>query len=161
MIGFTYLEELIEMLARNGVGTGPDLGGGKGAQLELGHDAEVAAATLEGPEEIGVLSGGGLGDGAVGKDDLVLDDVVGGPTMLVAVEVDTTSQEETGDTDGGETTASNGEVVGLQEAEDVTPAVGGADAQDALVGVEFEGGQVGHDHQDPVVDVVGTLVFGV
>lgn len=155
--GFTNLEELIQMLARDGVGTGPDLGRGEGAQLELGHDAEVAAAALEGPEEVGVLGGGGLGDGAVGEDDLVLDDVVRRPAVLVAVEVDAAAQEEAGDADGRETAAGDGQVVRLQEAEDVAPAVGGADAQDALVGVELQGGQVGHDHQDAVVDAVGTL----
>ena len=45
-------------------------------QVEARHDAEVVAAAAEGAPEIGVLVGVGVDDGAVGEDDLVVEDVV-------------------------------------------------------------------------------------
>jgi hypothetical protein len=141
----------------DGVDASKDLIGGEGVELELGDDAVVAAAALESPEELGVRAGGGVLDGAIRKDNLVLNDVVGGPAVLVAVEVDTAGKEETGDTDGGETASSASQVELAEVAEDFAPVVAGTNPDVLLLFVDLERSQVGHDEQRAVVDAVGAL----
>jgi len=60
---------------------------------------------------------------AVRKHDLVVDHVVGSPADFVAVEVDTSGQEQTGDSDGADAATGDGEAVGFEVFVDVGPAV--------------------------------------
>ena len=49
--------------------------------VEACDDAEVVGAALEGTVEVGIFTVVGIGDGAVGKHNLVLQDVVGGEAV--------------------------------------------------------------------------------
>lgn len=51
-------------------------------ELELRHDAEVAAAAADTPEQVGVLPLAGLHHAAVGQDHLGGDEVVAGQAIL-------------------------------------------------------------------------------
>jgi hypothetical protein len=51
-------------------------------ELELGDDAEVAAAAADAPEQVGVLVLAGPYHPAVGEDDLSRDEVVAGQAEL-------------------------------------------------------------------------------
>jgi hypothetical protein len=53
---------------------------------------------------------------------LIVDDGVAAETDLIAVKVDAAGQQQTGDSDGGETAARDGEAVGFQPGVDVAPA---------------------------------------
>lgn len=50
----TYSQEAINILSRNSVSTSPDLARLDRLDIEAGDQTEVAATTLQGPEEIGV-----------------------------------------------------------------------------------------------------------
>jgi hypothetical protein len=76
---------------------------------------------------------------------------------LVALEVDAAGQEETGDTDGGETAAGAGQVVLGEVGEDLAPVVAGSDPDVLVLLVDLECRQVGHDEERTIVDVVGAL----
>lgn len=75
-------------------------------QVKASDQAEIAAATLQGPEQIWVGVLVGLDDRAVGKYDLVVDDGVGAEANLVTVEVDATGKKETWNTDRPEAATS-------------------------------------------------------
>lgn len=60
---------------------------------------------------------------AVREHNLIVDHAVGSPADFVAVEVDTTSQEQAGDTNGADAAAGDGEAVGFEVFVDVGPAV--------------------------------------
>lgn len=129
----TYSKEILQVILGNTVDTSPDLGRCEGAQSEAGDNTKVAATTLQSPEEVGVLRVVGSDNSAVGEDNLVLEDIVSRPTVLVAVEVDTSSEKKAGHTDGRETTTSHGQVILGQILIHGTPAESRSQSQGALV----------------------------
>lgn len=129
----TYSKESIEVLLGNTVDSSPNLGRSKSAQSEAGDNTKVAATSLQGPEEVGVLRVAGSDNGTVGEDDLVLEDIVSRPTVLVAVEVDTTGEEKARHTDGRETATGDGQVVLGKVLVHGTPAESRSQCQGALV----------------------------
>lgn len=98
------------MLRRNSIDASPDLARREGLDIKASDNAEVAAATLQGPEEIGVGGLIGVDNAASGQDNLVVDDTVRSPSDLVAVVADTSSQEKTWYANGSETATGNGQV---------------------------------------------------
>ena len=52
-------------------------------------DAKVVTTTLQHSKEIGVLLGVRVDDRSIGKDDLEIDNIAGGPTILRAEETQT------------------------------------------------------------------------
>ena len=71
-----------------------------GAELERGDDAEVAAGTADGPEEIFVFGGARPVELAVGGDDVDREQVVYRQPMLPAYMTDPAVQRESGDARG-------------------------------------------------------------
>jgi hypothetical protein len=109
-------------LGLHGVGTGPDLGRLDGLDVEAGHNAKVAATSLQSPEQIRVGILACVHNGTIGQNNLIVDDSVATEADLVAVEVDTTSKEQTRNTNGAETATRNSEVVGGEVRVDLTPS---------------------------------------
>lgn len=118
----SYLEEVINVLLRHGVRTCPDKRRFDRLDVEARHQTKVAATTLERPEQVRVAGLVDFDNGAVGQNNLVVDDRVAAPADLVTIEVDAAGQEQTGDTDRRETAAGDSEAVGLEVRVDLAPA---------------------------------------
>lgn len=113
---------MVYIFRGHSVATSPDLGRLDNLQIKASDKTEVAAASLQGPEQIGVARLVGLYDGTVGQDDLVVDDGVAGPANLVTIEVDASGQKQSGDTDGAQTATWRGEVIIGEVSVDVLPS---------------------------------------
>lgn len=110
------------MFLRNRVHSTPDLRRLDRLDVEPGDDAKVAAATLQSPEQIRVLVLVGLDQRAISKYDFVVDHAVTGKSNLVAVEADSSGQQQTRHTHGADTTSRNGQTVRGQVFVDFGPA---------------------------------------
>jgi hypothetical protein len=66
------------------------------AELEVHHDAEVAAAAPNSPEELGVLVGAGGEELAVGRDDVDREELVDGEPVLAHDPADPAPEGEPG-----------------------------------------------------------------
>ena len=119
----SYSQELVNVLGRHGVRTSPNLARLDSLQIESSNDSKVATSALQSPEQVLVARLVGLDDGAIGEDNLVVDNGVTAEADLVAVEVDTASEEQSRDTDGAKATTSGGKVELLQIGVDIAPAV--------------------------------------
>ena len=73
--------------------------------LELGDDAEVAAAAANGPEQVRVLGRAGSTDLAVGGDDLDRAQVVAGHAVAAHQPAETAAERQTGDAGRGDRAA--------------------------------------------------------
>lgn len=104
----TYRQELIDVLSRHRVSTSPDLARLDSLQVEPGDDAEVTAPTLQGPEQIRMALLVSFHNGAIGKDNLVVDNGITTEANLVTVEVDTASEEQSRHTDRAKTATGSG-----------------------------------------------------
>lgn len=102
--------------------TSPDLGRLDSLDVEAGHNAKVAATSLQSPEQIRVASLVCVHNRAIGQNDLIVNDAVASEADLVAVEVDTASKKQTGHTNGAETTTWNSQVVVGEVRVDVAPS---------------------------------------
>lgn len=130
-----------------------------GLQGELGDDSEVAAATLESPEELSVCSVVGDDLGAISENHVVTENVVHGEAILVKKIADTTDQGEAGDTNCLETTANGVLSVGCQFLVDIHPLVARSNFNVVIVGVDFASVQSIQGEKDTVVDRVGSGVL--
>jgi hypothetical protein len=119
---FSYSQELVDVLGGHGMSTGPDLGRLDGLQIKPGDDTKVAASTLQSPEQIRVAGLVGFNNRAIGQNNLVVNNGITTEADLVAVEVDTTSQEQSRNTDGTETATSCGKSEPLQVCVDIGPS---------------------------------------
>lgn len=119
----TNSKELVHVLGLHGVGTGPDHGRLDGLDVEAGHNAKVAAASLQSPEQIRVGRLVCVHNSAIGQNNLIVDYSIATEADLVAVEVDTTRKEQTRHTNRAETTTRNGEVVLGEPGVDLTPSI--------------------------------------
>src|SRR5262245_49326520 len=68
-----------------------------GAVEERGDDAEIAAATAQAPEEIGVALGARGDDCAHGRDDLGGEEIVAGEAVFAHQPADAAAEREAGD----------------------------------------------------------------
>lgn len=118
----TYSQELVNVLSRDGVRTGPDLARLNSLQIKSSDNAKVAASALQSPEQIRVAGLVGLDNRAIGEDDLVVDNGVTAEADLVAVEVDTASEEQSRYADGSETATGSGKIKLLQVGVDISPS---------------------------------------
>lgn len=91
------------------------------------HDADVALAAAQGPEEFGVLGGVGLVEGAVGGDDLEGADVVGCEAVCPAQEREAAADRVADDAGAGARTGQGGQAVGRGCVQDVAPPCAGCD----------------------------------
>ena len=62
------------------------------AELEVRHDAEIAAAAADGPEQVGVLVGGSAYSLAAGSDDVRRDEIVDGQSVLARQPAETAAE---------------------------------------------------------------------
>ncbi len=90
-------------------------------QLELGDDAEVAAAAAQRPVEVGVLVGAGAHAAAVGEHDAGRDEVVDGHPVAAALVGDPAAEREAGDAGLRHHAAGRREAEGRRHAVDVGP----------------------------------------
>ena len=90
-------------------------------ELERGHDAEVAAAAAQAPEQLGVLVLAGVHELAVGGDDVGGEQVVAGQAELAHQPADAAAEREPGDPGGGHEPAGDGEPEGLRLVVEVRP----------------------------------------
>ena len=90
-------------------------------ERERGHDPEVAAASTEPPEQVGVLVRVGDHDAAVGGHDLGLDQVVSCQAAAPLDPAAAAAQRQSGDAGGREPTAGHGETVLLRRLIELAP----------------------------------------
>ena len=109
---------------RAGVDLGPDR---MQRQLERRHDPEVAAASAQTPEEVGVLVLARMQEPAVGGDDVGADEVVAGKAVLPHQPADAAAEREARDAGGRDEPAGGGEAELLRLVVDVAPDGAGAD----------------------------------
>ena len=95
------------------------------AELERGHDAEVAAAP-DAPEQFGVFSLAGRHELAVSRDQLDREQVVDGQAIFAAQMPQAAAQRQPAHTGGRDVTS------GCRQAEDLRLAVHSADGRAAL-----------------------------
>lgn len=139
----------------------PHLVGWDGGHGELGDDAEVVGAALEGNKEVGVAGLAGGDNAAVGKDDLIGDDVIAGEATAGSEEGVTAAEQKTGDTNIALTATGNGTLVLDQLRVDIPPA--GARADIGSLGSSIVGGGVEEAKidGDAAGNVVGASPVGV
>ena len=77
----------------------PDLADGERLERVLGDDAELVAAALECPEEVGVGGAVGVGDGAVGEDQLHIEQSVDCEAVLVGEETEAAAEDVSSNAD--------------------------------------------------------------
>lgn len=118
----TNSKELVHVFGLHGVGTGPDLRRLDGLDVEAGHNAKVTATSLQSPEQIRVGILVCVHNGAIGQNNLIVDDSVATEADLVAVEVDTASKEQTRNTNRAKTTTRNGDIVLGEICIDLAPS---------------------------------------
>ena len=127
---------------RGGVGTGEEDAAGDQRldrdQLDLQrrHDAEVALATADGPEQLGLVVRADPAQPAVGGDDLDGADVVGREAVLAAQRAHAAAEGVADDADVGRRAAQPGETELGGGLEDPDPLHAGLDAGDAALRVD-------------------------
>ena len=84
--------------------------------LEARHDAEVAAAAPQGPEQVGVLRRVGRQEAAVGRDDAGRAEGVAAEPVLAPQPAHPAAQRQPGDARLGDDAHRGGEAVGLRRA---------------------------------------------
>ena len=102
-------------------GEGHDRAERVSVELEMGHDAEVSAATSEGPEQVRVVFGGRHMDRAVGTDDRRRAEAVDGEPVLAPHPTLPASEGEAADARLGHDAAGHDEAERLRFAVDVSP----------------------------------------
>src|SRR5262245_63446936 len=75
-------------------------------ELERGHDAEIAAAAPQRPEQVRVLSSAHVQELAVGRDDVSREQIVDGQSELARGPAEAAAQREAGDAGRSEERAS-------------------------------------------------------
>jgi hypothetical protein len=110
-------------------------------ELERGHDAEVAAAAPQRPQQVGVLVRAGAHQLSVGGHELGGEQVVAGEPVLALEPARAAAQREPGHAGRGDAASGGGELVGLAGAVDVGPGRTAADAGDSPRGVDLDGVQ--------------------
>jgi hypothetical protein len=91
------------------------------AEDERRHDAEVAAAAAEGPEEVGILVGAGGDALAAGQHDVGRQRVVDRQPVLARQVAVAAAEREAADPGGGDDAADRREPVLVRGAIDVAP----------------------------------------
>ena len=94
-------------------------------ELERGDDAEVAAATAQPPEQLGVAVGARAHEPAVGGDDVGAHEVVAGQALLAHEPADAAAEGEARDAGRRDEPAGGGEPEGLRLGVEVLPQQAG------------------------------------
>lgn len=136
-----------------------DVGNGVRLERELGDKSKVVGASLECPEELGVV--GFVGDNlcAIAEDDVVAQNIVHGESILVDEVVEAANQGQSGYTNGLESAADGVETIFVEGIVHIDPAVSRADLNRRFVGVDSGRVQEAERDQDTAIDVVGAGVL--
>ena len=122
------------------------------AELERGRDPEVPAASVEGPEELGVLV---LARGhlpSVRRDEVDRDEAVAGETELPLEPAGAAAQGQARHAGRRHAPAGGAEPMRLGGPVEVTPGGPAADGRGAGIGIDRHGIDVPHVHDETVVD---------
>ena len=128
---------------------GPD---GVQRELDRGHDAEVAAAAAQRPEQLGMLVGGRADLVAAGGDELDGEDVVAGEAVLALEPAGAAAEREARDAGARHAAADGREPVRLGGGVELAPGQAGAGAHDAALGVDGDLAEAADVDDDAVVD---------
>lgn len=120
----TYRKEAVDILSRHSPSASPHLTRRNGLHVKAGDQTEVAATSLQGPEQVRVVLGVGLDNSTIGQNNLVVNDRSASKANLVTVEVDTSGEKQTGNTDGAETATCGSQVVLTEVGINILPSVG-------------------------------------
>ena len=131
--------------------TGEDLTDRVGLEQETGDYAEVAAATAQAPEQVGMAGRTGRHQPAVGEDDVRLEQVVDGQAVLARQVPHAATEGESGDTGRRDDAEGYGETVGMGGVVDVAGGAAGGDAHGAVLDVHADPAHPGQVDHQPVV----------
>ena len=107
-------------------------------ELERRHHTEVATATAQGPEQIGLGAGRDLMHGSVGRDDGGAEQVVDRHAKPTRQPAEATAEREAGHPGGGVDAERRGQAMGLRLAVKIGEQRAGADACAALLSVDAD-----------------------
>ena len=107
-------------------------------ELERGHDAEVAAAALEAPEQLGVLVGARAHDAAVGGHDLGGQEVLARRSERPLEPARAAAEGQPGDARVRHAPAGHGEPVRLGGGVELRPGQAGAEAAGTGRGIDLD-----------------------
>ena len=130
---------------------GVDLGDRVQLHLERRHDAEVAAAPAQRPEELGLVLVVDAPELPVGRDQLDREDAVRREPVLAGVPADAAAERVARDADVGRRAVQRGEAELRGARHDVLPLRPRADARDAPLDVDLDAAQLVGAEQDHVV----------
>ncbi len=133
---------------------GEDLGAqGVEVELERGHHAEVAAAALDRPKQIGVLRRAGRHQLPLGVDHVGRAEVVSGQPVLPAEPAEPAAQRQPGHAGGGVDPGGGGQSEGLGLVVQVPEGHAGVDPSPAAVGIDVDRAHPRQiDHHAPIAD---------
>ena len=109
------------------------------AEHELGHDAEVAATTPEGPEEVIVLCPRGAPDGPIGGHDLDLLEIVDGPAEAPTQVPEPAPESEACHACRRHESEGDRQAVGLHRPVDLAEVAARTDVGSARRGIDHDG----------------------
>ena len=147
------VQHLARALVREEQNAGVDLADRVQVELERGHDAEVAAAAAQRPEELGLVRGIDAAQLAVGGDELDRRDAVRGEAVLAAVPAEAAAERVADDADvrGGAVQRGDAEVGRARH--DLLPLGAGAHAGGEALGVELDALELVGPQQDGVAEI--------
>jgi hypothetical protein len=124
-------------------------------ELELGDDAEVAAAAADAPQQVGVLLGARPHDGSVGEHDLGREEVVAGQAVLRRRPAVASAGGEAADPGGRDPAAGHVQAVLLCCRVELAPEDAAASARRLADRIDLDRLQPGEvDHDPAVADAV-------
>ena len=130
-------------------------------ELDRGHDAEVAAAAAQRPEQVGVVLGVRAHEAAVGGDELERGHGVGLQPVLAGQPAHAAAERVAGDPDVRRRAVQARQAVGREPRRDAIPLDAGADADALGPGVDADLLERADVQQQGVVQVAErTLVVG-
>ena len=121
-------------------------------ELDRGHDAEVAAAAAQRPEQLGMLVRGGADRLAGRGHELDGEHVVAGEAVLALEPAGAAAEREARDAGARHAAADGGEAVLLGRGVDLGPGQPAAHARDPALGVDHELAQAADVDHEAVLD---------
>ena len=104
-------------------------------EQEAGHDAEIAAAAAQGPQQVGILLLAGGDEAAVGQHDIGLEQIVDGQAVFARQIAVAAAQRQAGNAGGRDDARRNGQPEGMGSVVDVALRATGADPGGPCLGI--------------------------
>ena len=149
-------EHLARALHRPDEPAGVRLRNGVEGDLDLGDDAEAAAAAPERPEQVRVRLRVGADDLALGGDDLGREDARGGEPVRAREPANAAAERVADDADVLGRAMERGQAVLDRGVDHVDPDRAGGDPRNPGLGVDLDAGHPGHVHEQRAVEQVVT-----